>query len=999
MGYSLNRRAFRPFVGALAVFAASASVHAQLTGVLAAHDPSTLLKSGSTYYYFATGDGIAARTSTNKVAWSGASSIFNSPPAWTTQAVPSFTGQFWAPDVAFFNGKYHLYYSVSSWGTIDSAIGLVTTPSLSNPVWTDQGKVVQSDAVGQAGPNTDTTAFNAIDASILVDDGTGKVWMAFGSYSSGILVTEINPATGKRMNTNSLSASLVANNAPGGGWGSSIEGAALTKRGNFYYLFVNYGGCCAGVDSTYNIRVGRSTSPTGPFLDKNGVDMRNGGGSMFLDDDGNKIGPGHFSLFSENGQDQFGYHYYDGNRNGAPTYNLHNLYWTSDAWPSYAAINPDWSGASNANWSALANWSNAVPDAAGAVVNFKSITTGRYVVTVDAAARTVGTINFDSPSTYVIGSTAGNGLNLDQTENTQATINVANGSHIIAAPIASVDQLGINVTPANSTLTLQGTVSAPSLRKYGSGTLALTGSNTYSGNALLHDGVVTVTGSMQTAQFMSVGAVAGDVAGLRVIGSGSLQASADLNIGDTGDANTTATGTLELGGNAVVNVGTNGGFFVGSGFSNNTRATGTVNQSGGTLTVTNAGDGMFVVGGRTSALATGTYNLLGGTVNANTNIRIGGRGTGTFNQTGGTFNTPSYLSIGRLGGSTGTWTITNGTLNHTGLTTQIIVGEAGSGTMTIDGAGLVMTPSAVRLGLATGGTGTLNLNGGVLHAAQITRGSGTGNLNLDGGTLRAAGSTTAFISNLTSAVVKADGVVIDTNEFNVGVPQVLARDPALATTDGGLRKIGAGELTLSGANSFSGVLRLDEGRVRLGVASRNVLSNAGGLEINAGSVLFETASGDGAAVTIRQLLTTSFASGFSSGQIRSVAATDSVGLGWIETGENHVTVALAAYGDANLDAAVNFDDLLKLAQNYGRLTDAVWADGDFNYDGAVTFDDLLRLAQQYGVGTSQQAQLLALGETVAADWKLARSLVPEPAAAGGLAALFVTRRKRGSGGR
>src|SRR5450759_2659494 len=116
--------------------------------------------------------------------------------------------------------------------------------------------------------------------------------MSFGSYSAGILITQLDPTTGKRLNTNSLTATLVANNAPGGGWGSSEEGSCLYQRGGYYYLFVNFGGCCAGIDSTYNIRVGRSTSVTGPYYDQSGVCLTNGGGTMVLESTARFIGPG-----------------------------------------------------------------------------------------------------------------------------------------------------------------------------------------------------------------------------------------------------------------------------------------------------------------------------------------------------------------------------------------------------------------------------------------------------------------------------------------------------------------------------------------------------------------------------------------------------------------------------------------------------------------------------------------------------------------------------------
>jgi arabinan endo-1,5-alpha-L-arabinosidase len=307
-----------------------------------AHDPSTMIKSGSRYYVFTTGSGIPNKYTTDLRNWTAGSLVFPAGPAtWASNAVPGFDpGNWsWAPDVAFFNGKYHVYYSVSAWGTIDSVIGLVTSPSLTSPTWTDQGKVVQSDAVGYTQPETDTTGFNCIDPSILVDTN-GTVWMSFGSYSSGILVTQLNPTTGKRLNTNSLTATLVANNAAGGGWGSTIEGSFIYQRGSYYYLFVNYGGCCSGIESTYNIRVGRSTAVTGPYLDKNGINMVNSGGTMLLESTGRYIGPGHPGILNDNGTNWFTYHYYDGNGNGVAKLGLNRIDWTPDGWP---ALTNDWS--------------------------------------------------------------------------------------------------------------------------------------------------------------------------------------------------------------------------------------------------------------------------------------------------------------------------------------------------------------------------------------------------------------------------------------------------------------------------------------------------------------------------------------------------------------------------------------------------------------------------------------------------------------------------------
>ena len=59
----------------------------------------------------------------------------------------------------------------------------------------------------------------------------------------------------------------IANGANGRG---SLEGAWIFKRCGYYYLFSSWGACCDGAYD-YNIRVGRSTSVTGPYVDKAGI--------------------------------------------------------------------------------------------------------------------------------------------------------------------------------------------------------------------------------------------------------------------------------------------------------------------------------------------------------------------------------------------------------------------------------------------------------------------------------------------------------------------------------------------------------------------------------------------------------------------------------------------------------------------------------------------------------------------------------------------------------
>jgi arabinan endo-1,5-alpha-L-arabinosidase len=304
-----------------------------LRGNLGIHDPSTIVRCSDTLYVFGTGPGIISRSSKDKVFWSTGPRVFAGVPSWTTNAVPGFAGVFWAPDVLFFNNQYHLYYSVSTWGSQVSAIGLVTNPTLDPQDaayrWTDRGAVIQS-AAG--------SPYNTIDPSVTFDSN-GRLWLVFGSYWSGIYLVQLDPTTGLRIAPDSPTYRLAYN--------SSIEASCIYRRGEYYYLFVDWGSCCAGVNSTYNIRVGRSASITGPYIDRNGTDMVNRGGALFLRGTGKFIGPGHVGVLSDNGREWFSYHYYDANAwsrgynaYGAATLGLAPLSWTADDWPVFTN---DWS--------------------------------------------------------------------------------------------------------------------------------------------------------------------------------------------------------------------------------------------------------------------------------------------------------------------------------------------------------------------------------------------------------------------------------------------------------------------------------------------------------------------------------------------------------------------------------------------------------------------------------------------------------------------------------
>lgn len=304
----------------------------ELTGQFGIHDPSRINKEDGRYYTYGTGyntggssASIVSRYSDDFTHWQNGPAVFNGIPAWAQAEVPDNPGFMWAPDVFYYNGEYRMYYSVSSFGSQNSVIGLATNATLefSDPsyAWADQGMVIESE-VGYS--------YNTIDPSIFYDDNTNRMWMTFGSYWNGIFITELNPATGKRITPSSPVFNIARNT---GSPADAIEASYLTEHDGYYYLFVDWDTCCQGVDSSYNIRVGRSTSPTGPFVDRDGVAMTSGGGELFVTTEGDFIGPGHFSEFSENGTNYFTYHYYDGAEGGDPKLGIREFAWIFDHWP------------------------------------------------------------------------------------------------------------------------------------------------------------------------------------------------------------------------------------------------------------------------------------------------------------------------------------------------------------------------------------------------------------------------------------------------------------------------------------------------------------------------------------------------------------------------------------------------------------------------------------------------------------------------------------------
>lgn len=287
-----------------------------LSGNLGTHDPA-LIRAGERYFLFHTGRGIPTKTSADLRAWQAGPPVFTSNPAWVAQQVPGAT-DLWAPDIAFFGGQYHLYYSVSTFGSNRSCIGHATRASLTEGSWDDHGSVICSNANGARDD------WNAIDPNVVLDTD-GSAWLSFGSFWSGIKLIALDEA-GKRRGTELVSLARRTEN------GGAVEAPFIVHRCGFFYLFVSFDNCCRGADSTYKTMVGRSSSVRGPYVDRAGVELMRGGGTLLLQSDARWKGPGHNAVILTEAGAYNVYHAY-GASDDRSMLRVAELSWDAEGWP------------------------------------------------------------------------------------------------------------------------------------------------------------------------------------------------------------------------------------------------------------------------------------------------------------------------------------------------------------------------------------------------------------------------------------------------------------------------------------------------------------------------------------------------------------------------------------------------------------------------------------------------------------------------------------------
>lgn len=273
-----------------------------MDGVVGIHDPSTVAVDHGRYYVYGTGGGSLVSDD----GWT-----------WRQGARPLITGA--APDVIHIGDRYYMYVARGRGAATKADIKMLWSKSLDpdspNYKWVEGGVVASSDGLED---------LNAIDPGVFLDPTTGRLWLVYGSYFGYIQLVELNPKTGERLNPKDKPVNLAIN----------CEASDMIYHDGWYYLLATHGSCCAGANSGYNIRMGRSRKVTGPYLDAEGVDMIQGGGKLLIGSEGRHIGPGHFGLFDlGDGVQKFSMHWEaDLDKGGASVLDIRPLLW-KDGWP------------------------------------------------------------------------------------------------------------------------------------------------------------------------------------------------------------------------------------------------------------------------------------------------------------------------------------------------------------------------------------------------------------------------------------------------------------------------------------------------------------------------------------------------------------------------------------------------------------------------------------------------------------------------------------------
>ncbi len=268
------------------------------------HDPSTIMECDGKYYTFGTGGGGLI----SEDGWN-----------WYPGAVRPGRGA--APDAMKIGDRYLVAYSSTGGGLGGGHAGTVLT-MWNKTLDPNSPDFAYTEAVVVASSEVDEDC-DAIDAGLFMDPTTGRLWCTYGTYFGFIRIIELDPVSGARVEGNEPVNIAI-----------DCEATTVIWRDGWYYLLGTHGTCCDGVNSTYNIVVGRSRNVTGPYLDNMGRDMIAGGGKMVIDAEDRQFGAGHFGRWIEDdGVEKMSFHWEaDLDRSARCVLAIRPLLWEND-WP------------------------------------------------------------------------------------------------------------------------------------------------------------------------------------------------------------------------------------------------------------------------------------------------------------------------------------------------------------------------------------------------------------------------------------------------------------------------------------------------------------------------------------------------------------------------------------------------------------------------------------------------------------------------------------------
>ena len=268
------------------------------------HDPSTIMECDGKYYTFGTGGGGLI----SEDGWN-----------WFSGAVRPGGGA--APDAIKIGDRYLVAYSATGGGLGGGHAGRVLT-MWNKTLDPNSPDFEYTEAIEVAASINDEDC-DAIDAGLFMDPQTGRLYCTYGTYFGFIRMVELDPKTGAK-----VEGTVDPNIA------IDCEATTMIYRNGWYYLLGTHGTCCDGVNSTYNIVVGRARSVYGPFLDNMGRDMVAGGGKMVVDGEDRQFGAGHFGRYIENeGVEKMSFHWEaDLDRSARSVLAIRPIVWVND-WP------------------------------------------------------------------------------------------------------------------------------------------------------------------------------------------------------------------------------------------------------------------------------------------------------------------------------------------------------------------------------------------------------------------------------------------------------------------------------------------------------------------------------------------------------------------------------------------------------------------------------------------------------------------------------------------